>query len=447
MHRDRRRQPVLWAGRAREAGREERRAVPEPDGLRRDDRPDHPRRASEYTLTTSPSARASPTCWAPTTAGGSRSTSASSTTSSGSESDVVATARRSRRGRAAGRSRARCRRGRARPWQRRRVTRSSKASGPASACTSNVRSTARGADAAEVRPEAQHQHLRVPFRVAQRFGHLGRERRARRPRSRRRRCSAASGALAEVDRGRQRVDRRRVGEAGLRGERSCASTRGRSRRPRSHACRRRARPGAPARGWWRRCRPGAGACRRGRPSACPTCPRPARTCGRRGRSRRRRDRFFDDQSVRRPCLRRDQIVAVLLQLVARVGDQARLVEADRRAGPARSRRCCAASSGNATVRLLELLDADRTRCGAELGEPCWSACDSARQLLPASPRPGWRAACATSTPATTLVAAGNSARRPCDGGGAIVRPRRQPPRHDPSAASAIKAGKRAAPFA
>ena len=38
---------------------------------------------------------------------------------------------------------------------------------------------------------------------------------------------------------------------------------------------------------------------------------------------------FDDQSVRRPRLVDDQIVAGLLQLVARVGDQARLVEAIR----------------------------------------------------------------------------------------------------------------------
>src|SRR6185295_6562721 len=168
-----------------------------------------------------------------------------------------------------------------------------------------------------------YQHLRVAFRVAQRFGHLGGER-ARAVSGRHVGDQRRLQALAEVDRRRQRVDRRGVGAAGLRRE-------GLARLVRHDG-------GAPdgVRAGGALDQADQAEVRRGAVAGVG----PVRELGhaRAPPARAQRERALVDEeadqrriALRRPqrqaaALVRDQVVVFFLQLVADVGDQARLVE-------------------------------------------------------------------------------------------------------------------------
>src|SRR5580692_10349535 len=99
-----------------------------------------------------------------------------------------------------------------------------------------------------------------------------------------------------------------------------------------------------------------------------------------------------------------------------------------------------ASSGKATVTLISWRSGSKPVRRANSSISCWSAwsCCAFSASLAAA---GLARSLATSIAATTLVATGNSASRPSTVA-ARSSPRRQPPRHDPSASIAIKAGKK-----
>ena len=292
---DRRRQPVPRAGRAREAGREERRPVPEPDGLRRDDRPDRSSPGTSTRCRTSPSARASSTCWAPTIAGGSRSTSGSSTTSSGSTTRPVSSRLGRRRGEA-GRAAGAGERDHGAP---RRVTRSSTASGPSVAWTSNVRSTARALTPPRYGPRPSISTCGLRFASRSDSVTLVASARAASAVA----TSAISIASAPLPKS-IAADSVLIVAASARP--GCAASVLRVSAGTIAAPQNRVRAGGAldqahqlevgggAVG-------GAGACRRDRPCACPTLPAPSANVWSSRKKPTTVGSFFDDQSVRRPC--------------------------------------------------------------------------------------------------------------------------------------------------